>query len=78
MTAKDRNFLRQFGRNLAAMREGQRLTQRILAERAGISTGYIASIESGRRWPRLIVHYAMANALGIEVDKLFEGVTFEP
>ena len=78
MTNTEKYFLLRFGRRLAAKRKERRLTQKELAQLAGISDAYIASIESGRRWPRLVVHHAIANTLHVELAELFEGLYFEP
>jgi transcriptional regulator with XRE-family HTH domain len=78
MNNTEKYFLLCFGRQLATKRKEQYLTQKELAELAGISSAYIASIESGRRWPRLVVHHAIADTLHIELAELFNGLCFEP
>jgi transcriptional regulator with XRE-family HTH domain len=77
MNTTEKNFLYQFGRKIAAKRKSCSFTQKELAARAGISTAYVASIESGRRWPRLAVHHSMAKALDVKLEQLLEGVVPE-
>ena len=49
-------------------REHQRLTQRQLAEAAGISAPYLSQIESGKREGTTEVLAAIAKALGLSLD----------
>ena len=49
-------------------REHQRLTQRQLAEAAGISAPYLSQIESGKREGTMDVMAAIAKALGLSLD----------
>ena len=49
-------------------REHQRLTQRQLAEAAGISAPYLSQIESGKREGTTDVMAAIAKALGLSLD----------
>ena len=78
MNTAQRSILKQFGRRVATKRKGKGLTQKQLATRANISAIYVSSIEAGRRWPRLKIQHALANALGIKIAELFKGITFEP
>lgn len=51
-----------------------------LAEKSGLSTGYIKKIETGRQWPQPASLSAIARALGVDVHQLFidpEKVPFE-
>lgn len=68
MNNTEKYFLLRFGRQLATMRKERCLTRKELAKLVGISSAYIASIESGRHWPRLVVHHALDKFL----DKLDE------
>lgn len=68
----------RFGRWLAAKRKEHCLTQKELAKLVGISSAYIASIESGRRWPRLAIHHAIADTLHVEIAELFDELYFDP
>ena len=57
--------------NLKANRRKSKLSQAKLAEKAGISTQYIAMIELSRQFPTPEVLERIADALGIEAYELF-------
>lgn len=58
-------------KNLKESRRKCRLSQAKLAEKAGISTQYIAMIELSRQFPTPEVLERIAAALGIEAYELF-------
>ena len=60
-----------FAENLKKNRNKCGLSQEKLAEKAGISTHYIAMIELARNFPKSEIIERLANALGIEVHELF-------
>jgi transcriptional regulator with XRE-family HTH domain len=66
-----------FAQNLKKNRKRCGLSQEKLAERAGISTHYIAVIELAKNFPAADVIERLAWALGIEVNELF-GVISSP
>jgi transcriptional regulator with XRE-family HTH domain len=66
-----------FARNLKENRKRCGLSQEKLAEKAGISTHYIAVIELAKNFPAADVIERLAGALDIEVNELF-GVTSSP
>jgi DNA-binding XRE family transcriptional regulator len=51
------------------------LTQRQLAERAGVSRQLVAAVEAGRNTPAVDAALALAGALGATVEELFEPAT---
>ncbi len=51
-------------------REFREMTAQRLAEIAGISSGYLSQIESGRRDGTLGTMRVLANALGVTLDDL--------
>ena len=53
-------------------RERRAFTQRDLADRAGISQGYLAKIETGQSTPRLRVWFRLADALQVDINDLTE------
>lgn len=53
-------------------REERGLSQRDLATRAGISPAMLNEIERGKKSPSLPVAKALAKALGVGLDSLFE------
>jgi transcriptional regulator with XRE-family HTH domain len=56
-----------FAARLAALRRGAGLSQRRLADAAGLSVNYVARLERGERAPSWGTVQALAAALGVEV-----------
>lgn len=63
------------GRRVADCRERLGLTQKTLAERAGLSVTFLSEIENDRRVPGAEALLALANALGSSLDYLVKGVS---
>lgn len=59
-----------FGIKLKRCREAQRLTLQELAQRAGMSTSYVAEIESGKKYPKADKILLLSQALGCSYDEL--------
>jgi transcriptional regulator with XRE-family HTH domain len=57
---------------LKRLREGKGLSQTTLAEKAGISRGYLARLEAALQDPTLTVIERLAKALGVRVTKLLD------
>ena len=57
---------------LREFRRKAKITQAKLAERSGVSQGYIAHIESGRRVPSVKTAKKIADVLGIDWVLLFK------
>jgi DNA-binding XRE family transcriptional regulator len=57
---------------IRAWREHRGLTQRALAEAAGIAAPYLSQLEAGRRRGTAAVLRKLAGVLGAEVDDLIE------
>lgn len=57
---------------LREFRRKAKMTQAKLAERSGVSQGYIAHIESGRRVPAVKTAKKIADVLGIDWVLLFK------
>lgn len=53
-------------------RKNMGITQEKLAEMTGLSTGYIAFIEQGKRIPSINTTDKIARVLGIKLSDLFE------
>jgi transcriptional regulator with XRE-family HTH domain len=66
-----------FAHNLKEIRKRYGLTQEKLAEKAGVSTHYIAVIELAKNFPAADVIERLAKALDIAVNELF-GATPSP
>lgn len=60
-------YLNEFGNRLRKLREQRQMTLRYLADRAGLSYSFIASLEKGRYNPSRETIFALAAAL--ETDK---------
>ena len=54
------------------LREQKGWTQEVLAEKAGLSWGYIARLEIGRHDPSLSTLVKLAKALKVKVGRLVE------
>ena len=52
--------------NLRAARKQRKLSQEMVAQRAGVSVSYISMLERGRRSPPLETIEVLAKALGIQ------------
>ena len=57
---------------LREFRRKAKITQAKLAERSGVSQGYIAHIESGRRVPTVKTAKKIAEALGFDWTRFYE------
>lgn len=60
----------QFGRRIKRMREAKDITQETLAEKVGVSLGWISRIERGINAPNLKLLGKMARVLGVKVKDL--------
>ncbi len=67
-------YLKAFGKNVAAIREARGISQEKLAAVAGVSRETIGLIERGRRWARLSTLHSVAKGLGVPTNKLFDGL----
>jgi transcriptional regulator with XRE-family HTH domain len=61
---------KQIGRTLTRHRKAQSLSQKGLAERAGISRAYIAKLEAGISDPTVGMVTRLAKALGVTMEDL--------
>lgn len=67
---RERAFRTQLSRSLKGAREEQGLTQRKLAEKAGITEKYLSRVELGLATPSALVAFRLAGALGCGMDQL--------
>jgi transcriptional regulator with XRE-family HTH domain len=67
---RERAFRSQLSRALKGAREEQGLTQRKLAETAGITEKYLSRVELGLATPSALVAFRLASALGCGMDQL--------
>jgi transcriptional regulator with XRE-family HTH domain len=73
MTAQ-RDILTRFGRRVRALRLARGQSQETFADACGIDRTYISGIERGKRNVGLKNITVIAQALGITLSELFEGV----
>ncbi|HWQ72006.1 MAG TPA: helix-turn-helix transcriptional regulator [Desulfitobacteriaceae bacterium] len=59
-----------FGKRIAYYRKLKGLTQKELALRAGIQTGYLSCIETGKQTGKISILARIAWALGISLEEL--------
>jgi transcriptional regulator with XRE-family HTH domain len=57
---------------IKALRAKRKITQAELAERAGISHGYLARLETGRQDPTITTLEKLAKALRVSVGQLLK------
>lgn len=63
-------IVKSFASNVRAERARKKYTQEYLAEKADITTEYLARIEAGKFSPSLVVIVNLALALEVDIDKL--------
>ena|SRR5271163_604588 len=66
------------GDRIREIREAKRLTQDQLAEKTGISKGFLSDVENGKRNVSSEYLLRIANALNASVDYLLRGTTDSP
>ena len=67
----------EFGQRLRARREALGITQEKLAERAGLHTTYVSSVERGERNVSLHNILRLASAVEVDPGDLVRGLTSE-
>lgn len=70
--------LKSLGANVKRLREKRGLTQHALAEAAGVSQRFIASIEAGRDAPSLKRLVTLGETLGVDARELLRPAIHEP
>jgi transcriptional regulator with XRE-family HTH domain len=68
------DILTRFGYRVRALRTARGQSQETFADACGIDRTYISGIERGRRNVGLKNIEVIANALGVTLSELFEGV----
>lgn len=68
----DKEFTKNFGKQLAKLRKAKRMSQEKLASEAGMHAVAITYIETGKRRPGLTSIYKLAKALGVQPQDLFK------
>ncbi len=65
------NYKIKFGNRLKELRRNCKMTQRVLAEAAGVDVKYISRIETGKSSPSFDVITKLASALNVPLEILF-------
>ena len=65
-------LVERLGKRIKAVREKRGLTQEALAEKAGVSRGYLARLETGRHDPAVSTVEKLAKALRVKVTDLLK------
>ncbi|MBS5802607.1 MAG: helix-turn-helix transcriptional regulator [Brachyspira sp.] len=71
MLAKGKKYTKKVGRNVKLARIKAGLNQEELAEKADLSRETIGAVERGEKSPTIETIGSIADALGIEIHKLF-------
>jgi transcriptional regulator with XRE-family HTH domain len=66
-----------FGRKLRAVRDAAHISRELAAEKSGITANYLGKVERGEKWPSLEIICAIATALSVSPQVLFEFETQE-
>lgn len=66
-------MLLRFGTSVRRIRQGLNLSQEELAHRAGLNRTYVGAVERGERNIGLRNIAALATALSVDIEDLFEG-----
>lgn len=69
---KDEKFLKKFGANLKKVRQSKKISQESLANELGFSQPHITKIESGVVNTSISHINAIAKALNVSVQSLFD------
>jgi transcriptional regulator with XRE-family HTH domain len=75
--AKGRALAECFGENLKRLRQMRGFTQTQLAERCGLSQGFLQSLEAGRRWMGPDTIARLAEELDVTQSELFHDCELE-
>jgi len=61
-----------FGRKVRAVREAGQLSREQASEKSGITANYLGEVERGEKWPSLEIICAIAAALNVSPQMLFD------
>ena len=77
MERRDQQLLHRIGRNLAAERARQGLTQEQVAYRMGVSMQQYSRMERGEHDSGITKFVHAGRAIGMQLDRLFDGLDQE-
>lgn len=66
-----------FGKRIRELREKRGLSQEKLAQASNLTTGFVSTIESGKKTPSLTTILKLAYGLKIDAAELFSVFTFD-
>ena len=66
-----------FGKRVRELREKRGLSQEKLAQASGLTTGFVSTIEGGKKTPSLTTILKLARGLKVDAAELFAGLTFD-
>ncbi len=66
-----------FGKRVRELREKRRLSQEKLAQASNLTTGFVSTIESGKKTPSLTTVLKLAYGLKVDAAELLSGFTFD-
>lgn len=67
--------LKALGSRLAKLRESRGMSGSELADRMGISRGYLSRVENGRQVPSIVLLDQIAQVFGVQLDHFFSGTS---
>lgn len=71
--------MKSLGSFLKLTRSRRKISQEVLAKKAGLARSYISRLEDDKvKYPSAIVLIRLSNALGISSQSLFESAGYEP
>ncbi len=70
MPRSTKAVINSIGANLRRLRQGQSMTQEVLADAADLDVRYVQRIERGQVNPSISVLVQLANSLAVEVEEL--------
>ena len=77
MLKNQKNLKKEFGKRIRLLRKTRGMTQTQLAEKAGIHSSFLSSVERGIMNASLESIVAIAKALEVHPGKLFPGVELD-
>jgi transcriptional regulator with XRE-family HTH domain len=66
-----------FGRRVRELREKRELSQEKLAQASNLTTGFVSTIESGKKTPSLTTILKLGYGLKVSPSDLLSGFTFD-
>ncbi|MNG27188.1 HTH-type transcriptional regulator SinR [compost metagenome] len=71
---KSPSLRRQFGHRIRELRQAQGVTQEAFADKCGFARTYMSRVETGGANPSIDAIKVLADALGVSISSLFDGL----